>query len=173
MDINKLNTADAHQAGAEMQVKSEKGELLDCYITLVGVDSKTWRNISKKNRRKVILGEDVDNAKVALQSSDVASVLATLVDGGMQPQEAAATIIAAGGDTTAVRAALVAGGHATKQTVAGMMQTAEKDAGVLGFTPPTLPAPFVPAQRRLANIVTNTPGGGGSGANAGQGLASP
>ena len=63
MEINELNTAERHQIGAEMQVKSENGEKLDCFITLVGVDSKTWRAIVKKNRRKIITGEEVDNAE--------------------------------------------------------------------------------------------------------------
>ena len=50
MDINKLYTAESHEEGAEMQVKDENGKQVDCFITVVGQDSKTWRKTFNTNK---------------------------------------------------------------------------------------------------------------------------
>lgn len=65
MELSKLDTATPAQAGAEMQCMSPDGkEKLDCFITFVGADSKTWRGLVKAARKKVLSGEseEVDNS---------------------------------------------------------------------------------------------------------------
>lgn len=55
MDISELYTADAHNDGAEMRVKSPlSGELTECYITVSGLDSKAFRSAEMKGKRKVL-----------------------------------------------------------------------------------------------------------------------
>ena len=45
MDINQLFTAEAHEEGAEIRIKSPlDGAETDFYITLQGIDSKTYRH---------------------------------------------------------------------------------------------------------------------------------
>lgn len=65
MELNDLYTADAHEEGAEMQVKDENGEPTDCFITFVGVDSHTWRKILKDAQHKVLSGEVSENDALA------------------------------------------------------------------------------------------------------------
>ena len=63
MDINNLYTQDLHDEGAEMQVKDAEGNPLDCFITLVGVDSKRWRDLLRGQQRKLQAGGyDADGA---------------------------------------------------------------------------------------------------------------
>ena len=57
MDISELYTADLHEAGAEMQVKDENGELLDCFLLVVGIDSKLWRKTFNDGKRQLLSGE--------------------------------------------------------------------------------------------------------------------
>jgi len=58
MNYKDLFTAEAHEKGAEMQVKGPDGKPLDMYITLVGVDSRAWRAILNESRRETLLGGD-------------------------------------------------------------------------------------------------------------------
>jgi hypothetical protein len=74
MDIKQLNTADSHDAGSEINIRDQFGKLTDCFITVVGMDSKIWRQIeADRNRRlvaKLIKPDD------AAQESDSAETLA-------------------------------------------------------------------------------------------------
>jgi len=54
MDIETLYTVEAHEQGAEMQVKGPDGILTDIYIRLIGVDSKTWRGMVKRKERAMM-----------------------------------------------------------------------------------------------------------------------
>lgn len=58
MNIDELFTVDRHEAGSEMQVRSEEGKLLDLFITLVGVDSKAWRTAEIEMKRQLLAGGD-------------------------------------------------------------------------------------------------------------------
>ena len=59
MDINTLYTADAHEEGAEIQIVSPlDGEKTDFYITLQGIDSKTYRKAVRAYHRKLIAEEE-------------------------------------------------------------------------------------------------------------------
>lgn len=54
MELNDLFTTPAHEAGAEMRVRDMLGNETDCYLLLVGMDSKAWQNASIKHRRSLI-----------------------------------------------------------------------------------------------------------------------
>tara|TARA_B100000809_G_scaffold166820_1_gene164158 strand:- start:2017 stop:2388 length:372 start_codon:yes stop_codon:yes gene_type:complete len=55
MDINQLYTADAHEAGAECRiVNPADGSDTDCYITVIGIDSKSFRAEQRKRQRKAL-----------------------------------------------------------------------------------------------------------------------
>lgn len=65
MDISTLYTADLHEEGAEVQLKNPAtGEKLDCFITIKGLDSKTFRKASRKKQRAMLAamasGEETD-----------------------------------------------------------------------------------------------------------------
>jgi len=62
MDIKSLYTVEDHDAGAEMQVKDQHGKEMDCYITIVGIDSKTWRKSFNKHKRKILSDNDENAA---------------------------------------------------------------------------------------------------------------
>jgi len=62
MDINDLYTVDKHDEGAEMQVKDQLGNKLDCFITIAGIDSKAWKQSFAKQKRKLISGDDSNAA---------------------------------------------------------------------------------------------------------------
>lgn len=68
MDIDKLYTADAHEEGAEMQVKDFNGKEIDCWIKVVGVDSKKFRNESLTLKRNLVKNDDVDVEAVKAES---------------------------------------------------------------------------------------------------------
>lgn len=44
MDIKDLYTAEAHEAGVDVQLVSPKGEPIDAFIKFVGPDSKTYKD---------------------------------------------------------------------------------------------------------------------------------
>lgn len=54
MDIENLFTVEAHESGAEMQVKDENGNDLDMFITVAGLDSKVFRAALVAVKRKFI-----------------------------------------------------------------------------------------------------------------------
>jgi hypothetical protein len=54
MDIKSVETKDLHDAGAEIQVKDQNGELTDFYIRVVGVDSTIWRGIQKQIESDIV-----------------------------------------------------------------------------------------------------------------------
>lgn len=55
MDINELYTAPLHDKGAEVQIKNPiTSELTDCWIKVVGVDSKRFRDSQRKRQREVL-----------------------------------------------------------------------------------------------------------------------
>lgn len=72
MNIEELYTVEAHETGAEMQVKNQSGKLTEMFITLIGVDSKKWRKLVK-DRRKVMLDgtgdPDADDIKMLVNAS--------------------------------------------------------------------------------------------------------
>lgn len=61
MDITELYTKEAHETGAEMQVHNDKGEPLEMWITLAGMDSSQWRKAFNSNRLKLIGGDEDAN----------------------------------------------------------------------------------------------------------------
>lgn len=61
MDIEELYTAEAHQTGAEMQLKDQTGKDIDCFITVAGMDSKLWRRSFSKHKSKLLSGKDNDS----------------------------------------------------------------------------------------------------------------
>jgi len=64
MDITELYTRDAHEQGAEMQIKDKTGQPAEMYISLVGMDSKTWRSLmAEQNRKLMAENADVDEIK--------------------------------------------------------------------------------------------------------------
>jgi len=52
MDISELDTCTIHGEGSELQIKDQLGNDTDVYVTVVGVDSKLWRETLKGNARK-------------------------------------------------------------------------------------------------------------------------
>jgi hypothetical protein len=61
MELNELYTVDLHEKGAEMQLTGVDGTLVNCFITLMGIDSPSWAGIVKKHRdqRVKAIGDDV------------------------------------------------------------------------------------------------------------------
>jgi len=60
MELSTLQTAEAHNEGAEMRVHGPDGAETDFYITLSGIDSEVWRKNSREHKRrayKSLLGE--------------------------------------------------------------------------------------------------------------------
>tara|TARA_B110000908_G_C10091933_1_gene374431 strand:- start:221 stop:574 length:354 start_codon:yes stop_codon:yes gene_type:complete len=59
MDIKQLYTADAHEEGAEIRILSPlDGKETDFYITVKGIDSKSYREAVRAYHRKLINKED-------------------------------------------------------------------------------------------------------------------
>lgn len=59
MDIHNLYTAEAHEEGAEICIVSPlDGKETDFYITLQGIDSKTYRTAVRAYHRKLIAEEE-------------------------------------------------------------------------------------------------------------------
>lgn len=55
MDITDLYTSESHENGAECRLLSPvTGELTDFYIRVVGVDSKTFRDKQREQKREVV-----------------------------------------------------------------------------------------------------------------------
>ena len=55
MDINELFTAEIHESGAEVQITNPTtGKDTDCYITVIGIDSKSFRSEQRKRQRKAL-----------------------------------------------------------------------------------------------------------------------
>lgn len=54
MDIEKLYTLDAHDSGSELQLKDQFGKNIDSYVTVVGLDSKVWRQIDAERNQKLV-----------------------------------------------------------------------------------------------------------------------
>lgn len=63
MDIKELYTAEAHEQGAEMQIRAPSGKLIDAYIKLIGPDSKTYRNVIKEAQTALALAR-IDKSKI-------------------------------------------------------------------------------------------------------------
>ena len=65
MEITSLYTAEAHENGSEVQVISPAdGELTDFYITVMGPDSKQYRDAVRKFQMKLL--EKVEGADIEL-----------------------------------------------------------------------------------------------------------
>ena len=71
MDIKSLYTSESHEQGAEMQVIGPDGKKLDCYITLVGTDSKRWREIVRTKMRKMLSDDTDDDSSELLASASI------------------------------------------------------------------------------------------------------
>lgn len=56
-NIEELFTLKEHNAGAEMQVRNKEGKLCDMFISVVGKDSKLWRNLEHELRVKTFKNE--------------------------------------------------------------------------------------------------------------------
>lgn len=55
MEIESLYTAPAHEEGAEVQLKDPvSGKAMDAWITVRGVDSKSFREAQRKMKRNII-----------------------------------------------------------------------------------------------------------------------
>lgn len=63
MNIEDLYTADRHTAGKEMQLMDEFGNLIDLFITTVGIDSPIYKDAALKMRRAIIEGDDPEDAR--------------------------------------------------------------------------------------------------------------
>ena len=59
MDINVLETKQAHDVGAEMRVRGPDGKLTDFYIKAAGIDSTVWRKIKMDIERSGLVGDSV------------------------------------------------------------------------------------------------------------------
>lgn len=65
MELTSLYTAEAHENGSEVQVISPAdGELTDFHITVVGPDSKVYRDAVRKFQMKLL--EKVEGADIEL-----------------------------------------------------------------------------------------------------------
>lgn len=67
MNTDELYTAERHESGSEMRVKDEFGEPVDLWLTLVGVDSKTYRNAMNDLRRKTLI-QDVNEESIKAEA---------------------------------------------------------------------------------------------------------
>lgn len=83
MDIKSLHTAEAHEEGAEMQIRGPDGVLIDAFITLVGRDSKTWRDTNRKYERIILMADkDDDRDMEAAALSEAVISWRGLIDDG-------------------------------------------------------------------------------------------
>lgn len=65
MELKSLYTAEAHESGAELQVKNPvTGELTDFYITIAGVDSKTYREALRNYQRAIVSKKEADELEL-------------------------------------------------------------------------------------------------------------
>jgi len=82
MDIKSLYTLESHEKGAELNLLSPlDGKPTDCYLTVVGVDSATWREAELNGKRKVLeLFKDGDTDQVKNRDI-IAETLASAVIG--------------------------------------------------------------------------------------------
>ncbi len=75
MDINELYTVEACEKGAELQIVNPiTGEKTDCYIEVMGVDSKAFREAKRQSQRKA-----VEVAKKEDSSLDVDEITAGML----------------------------------------------------------------------------------------------
>ena len=74
MNLDQLYTVEDHGKGAKMLVIDQFGQETDFSITFVGVDSKKWREIYRKNQRKLVGLSGDDLMKTIADNS--ASILA-------------------------------------------------------------------------------------------------
>jgi hypothetical protein len=73
MELNDLLTTESHGVGAEMRVRGPDGNLTDCYITLVGVDSDLWDKVMTESRDTLIkAGKQGRNAIVKIKAGMIA-----------------------------------------------------------------------------------------------------
>jgi len=55
MELDNLVTAESHESGAEINIVSPvDGQMTDVFITIKGVDSRTWRQVKKEQTREII-----------------------------------------------------------------------------------------------------------------------
>lgn len=69
MNINELYTLEAHETGAEFQIKDENGKLIDAFITVAGLDSKLFRNAKSEMMRNVITNDGKDAEEIRAKAS--------------------------------------------------------------------------------------------------------
>jgi len=69
MNIDQLYTVKDHEEGAEMQIKDKTGNLVDMYLTVVGLDSKVWRRFLSKSNRLALKGDDDVDVKLFTDST--------------------------------------------------------------------------------------------------------
>ena len=62
MDIKSLYTLEAHESGSEMNIISPvNGEPTECFLTVLGVDSRAWRDAELAGKRDIVnLAENGD-----------------------------------------------------------------------------------------------------------------
>ncbi len=58
MDIENLYTVENHENGSECQINDQEGNSLDMFITVVGLDSKSFRNGFIEGRREMLTNDD-------------------------------------------------------------------------------------------------------------------
>jgi|DEB0MinimDraft_10_1074344.scaffolds.fasta_scaffold36480_2 hypothetical protein len=65
MDLKELYTLESHEEGAEIQIKSPiDNELTDFFITVKGIDSKSYRNAIRKYHRSIL--DDKEGGEIDL-----------------------------------------------------------------------------------------------------------
>lgn len=72
MDISFFNTVDTHGEGAELQLLGPDYQKTDCYLTVIGVDSKAMATI-KKDASKAVVDKKYDSLQEALSSPEYAA----------------------------------------------------------------------------------------------------
>lgn len=60
MDITSLYTVEAHETGAEMQVKDVEGKPCELFLTVAGLDSKLWKKSYLEGRKAHVDDESID-----------------------------------------------------------------------------------------------------------------
>lgn len=79
MDLSKLNTAQLSDEGVEMQLRHPvNGELLDCWITLCGQDSRVHRQKRKEIRSKAMKQKIEDAVEASEQHAMDLRIASTL-----------------------------------------------------------------------------------------------
>jgi len=72
MAITDLYTVEKHEKGSECQIKDENGELIDLFITVVGLDSKAFRSGFIEGRRDMLTNDDpLDSEALTLAKSSI------------------------------------------------------------------------------------------------------